>query len=460
MEQIETADVKGDCPMVSPLINSWQLDKKLGSCLLHLYTASLWTDVCFRCSDHDDNNISSRIRVHKIVLAARSPVFQAMFFGPCADLNTEIYLNDCDSETLNLFFIYLYSDQADLNEDIVVGIMGTAHKYQVTDLLKFCSDYLTLILRPDNACNILELALFYEDKALLQAACNFIDDNALDVLKSDGFLELSEKSLAFVLKGDTFFAKETEIFQRSVEWAKRRCVQNELVASGLNIRKVLGDAFYYLRLPIMSTTEFFDSTRGQGYFSFDEFEHIVEHICCKTSMSPLTNYTVERLPRCEVINLDSTEDVCTISAEQSIKFSFELKIDRDTYFQGLTFIKIENTICMANVSIQSMGFKHSCELFSEQDLKVIFPAPVLLKKSDLPYVVAIKINVTYVSMQSASKRVFNYKYVGLENSRTFKGSCKCVNICVRSYSCIQSLLFENFLLRNDNNGSKATCSPL
>jgi hypothetical protein len=79
---------------------AWQHDKALGDCMIKLYENNLWTDVKFKCKDHDDNE---RIHAHKIVLAARSPVFQAMFFGPCTEGKNEILLDSIKGETFDLF---------------------------------------------------------------------------------------------------------------------------------------------------------------------------------------------------------------------------------------------------------------------------------------------------------------------------------------------------------------------
>jgi hypothetical protein len=79
---------------------AWQHDKALGDCMIKLYENKLWTDVKFRCKGHDD---IERIYAHKIVLAARSPVFQAMFFGPCTEEKEEIMLDNIEAETFDLF---------------------------------------------------------------------------------------------------------------------------------------------------------------------------------------------------------------------------------------------------------------------------------------------------------------------------------------------------------------------
>lgn len=43
------------------------------------------------------------LRAHKIVLAARSPVFQAQFFGPCAEKEKTLYIEHARKNIMDLF---------------------------------------------------------------------------------------------------------------------------------------------------------------------------------------------------------------------------------------------------------------------------------------------------------------------------------------------------------------------
>jgi hypothetical protein len=64
--------------------------------MIKLYENNLRTDVKFRCKGHDENK-------GKIVLTARSPVFQAIFYGSCAEGTNDIVLDSTEAETFDLF---------------------------------------------------------------------------------------------------------------------------------------------------------------------------------------------------------------------------------------------------------------------------------------------------------------------------------------------------------------------
>lgn len=193
-----------------------------------------------------------------------------------------------------LDFRYLYTDSTDLTEESAPSVMQIAHKYQVTSLLTYCSKYLSSILRPDNACAILELAMFFDEQKLQKEAINFIDDNGEKVLKSDGFYELQQTALEFIVKGDTFLAPEKYIFNAAIRWAKSKCNAMSLDETGQNIRKVLAGAFLHLRLPTISAEEFSKLTYRQGYLSFEELEETVSYITGNTGAQPFNSVRPRR----------------------------------------------------------------------------------------------------------------------------------------------------------------------
>ena len=173
--------------------------------------------------------------------------------------------------------------------------MKIAYKYQVNYVVDKCFSQLSGNLTTENACLLLDLALFYENKEMTISACRFIDKNSKDILKSDGFLEISLQCLTFILKGDTFFIDETQIFERSMQWAERKCNSR----AGTILRNTLGEAFFYLRTPTMTVKEFISCSKRRGYFTLQETEDIIEAIVNKEDeqyADSLCNSRTSRIP--------------------------------------------------------------------------------------------------------------------------------------------------------------------
>lgn len=151
--------------------------------------------------------------------------------------------------------------------------------YQVPTAADFSSENIILELSADNACRFLDLALLYDVTKLRDHACDIIDKNAREALESEDFLEISQGCLMYILKGDTFYAEETFIFQRAMEWGKAECHRkgNEN-PDDHTIRTTLGEAFYYLRVPTLALDALVECTRTNDYFSFNEYKDIVAAI--------------------------------------------------------------------------------------------------------------------------------------------------------------------------------------
>ena len=71
------------------------------------------------------------------------------------------------------------------------------------------------------------MASFYQLKELCEACSCFVDMHALDVMKSDGFLSLSQTALSELIARDSFYADEFEIFYGVKRWMEHNCVQKE-----------------------------------------------------------------------------------------------------------------------------------------------------------------------------------------------------------------------------------------
>lgn len=76
-----------------------------------------------------------------------------------------------------------------------------------------------------NVCIVYNIASFYQLKDLSEACSTFVDMHAIDVMKVEGFLSLSQTALTELIARDSFFAPEIAIYQGVKSWLEHNGVQ-------------------------------------------------------------------------------------------------------------------------------------------------------------------------------------------------------------------------------------------
>ncbi|XP_053392569.1 BTB/POZ domain-containing protein 3-like [Mercenaria mercenaria] len=484
------------------LLPGWQLGKDLSCCMTELYDKKLWTDVKFRCKDHDDDE---RIHAHKTILAARSPVFQAMFFGAFAECREEVSIKDAKKEIFELLLRYMYSDTVALKKDTASELLQMAHLYQVPSLVEVCANFIATNIRPENACEILTLALSYDITILKEACCTVIDKNARLILKSNGFMDLKEEILLYILKGDTFYADEEEIFYKVEEWSTRKLTQLGLEHVGDNIRKILGDLFYQLRLPAMSCKALVKCTRKKAYLTAEEYINIVDFINDIPETSVLSNSCVSRLPVNDTLIIDigdaekiqshcpSTsiqihvaKDVELISfglfdiepcykydhcvqtnSEDNVESSADIGSFFESYrgkviglykslkrrvvhYKSVPEIDISRSFCPVihgRLSISRRNFTHNFELDTQTNEIIYLKQPLKLEKSNV-YTVEIQLEYSCCKRYTGCNRHLQIRYSESKNViNCKKDPVKVSNVYAYRHSLLESIQFRNLANR-------------
>ncbi|CAI4231479.1 unnamed protein product [Auanema sp. JU1783] len=129
--------------------------------------------------------------VHKAILAARSPVFHAMFEHKMSEyVKNEVTIDDVEPEVLKEMINYMYTGNSQNVEQMAQHLIAAADKYQLDRLKVMCEQSLCSALTADNACVTLVLADLYNAEQLRNHAINYINVNATDVMNSDGWKDL------------------------------------------------------------------------------------------------------------------------------------------------------------------------------------------------------------------------------------------------------------------------------
>ena len=130
---------------------------------------------------------------HKLILAARSPVFAAMFEHEMSEnAGGFVDIVDADNEVFKEMLTYIYTEQAPNLKDMAFGLLPIADKYQLDKLRDMCSVYLGNNLTAENVSDVLILADLCQCTKLKAKAIAFINTHGKSVIATEGYKSLTK----------------------------------------------------------------------------------------------------------------------------------------------------------------------------------------------------------------------------------------------------------------------------
>ncbi|XP_031622958.1 BTB/POZ domain-containing protein 9-like, partial [Contarinia nasturtii] len=181
------------------------------------------SDICMKDVHSDVTLIveSTKIPAHKTILSARSPYFQTLFNGDFTEASKdEIELKvpfDAFKEILKYIYVGRLS-LINLETELIIDMCKLAEMYNFDALNMAMSKYVLDNISINDCISTLNTACLYSMDKLQTECLKFMDCNSIELLKHEAFKTLSETSLCILLKRDTFYAPEIEIFQAIQSW--------------------------------------------------------------------------------------------------------------------------------------------------------------------------------------------------------------------------------------------------
>ena len=230
-----------------------------------MFNNPLMSDMKFTCEGS-----KKQFYAHKYVLGTSSAVFHAMFYGELAETKAIVHLSDTDEESFEQFLHFLYTDECNLTADNVMSVMYLSKKYIVPSLTEKCVAIVEDWLDPENVLRILEQARHFDEVELEGKCLEVVESKTDEVVTSETFTDISQKTLACILKRDNFNIPEVQVFQAVLKWCDNQCSNNQLEVSGKNRRAMLQDAVYDIAFLSMSQADFAKHVHLSGLLSADE----------------------------------------------------------------------------------------------------------------------------------------------------------------------------------------------
>lgn len=341
-------------------------------------------DVIFLFNSSDENNNSaksSKIISHKIILATGSSTFRNMFSDTINQL-TEITIDESTHDGFQQFLQFFYVSDPELSIEHILEVIKLINKYNVRNYLVFCEKFLIGKVTIEMVCDIYEMAIKQElSTEFINSIETIIQENALEVFETNGFLQCDRAVLTGVLKMNTLICHdELDVLSIAIKWAENaghlKGVGDNSIA---NIIKELDDCFYLIRFPTMSAEQFLETIdlypqmfrskqiinflqyrlRGQSLCALEDFPtvpRIFNGIASKFFVDPMTEKRLVEKRRFEFsfstnatiilkqISFDIDLDFISAQARLTIyqstrpqhrRISYIIKADTPGYFRNI-----------------------------------------------------------------------------------------------------------------------------
>ncbi|XP_063440466.1 actin-binding protein IPP-like [Mytilus trossulus] len=191
---------------------------------------------------------SQTFRAHKIILAAGSSYFSAMFCsGMMEDHADVVTLYDIDPKIFSVLLDFIYLGEIDVTEENCQDLMYVADMIDLLPVVTACVTFLKDNIQPYNCIgihrcadtpNLQELRLFAED---------YVETNFNKVTKEEEFLELPSTEVITWLERETInIISEVEVLDAALYWTEQN------IDDRLTILPTLLD---YVRFPVLNHSQ-------------------------------------------------------------------------------------------------------------------------------------------------------------------------------------------------------------
>ncbi|XP_055678847.1 protein roadkill isoform X1 [Lutzomyia longipalpis] len=154
---------------------------KLSEDLGNLFDSERFSDVTLAVGGRE-------FQTHKAILAARSPVFAAMFEHEMEERKqNRVAITDVDHEVLKEMLRFIYTGKAPNLEKMADDLLAAADKYALEKLKVMCEEALCVNLSVETAADTLILADLHSADQLKAQTIDFINTHATDVMETQGW---------------------------------------------------------------------------------------------------------------------------------------------------------------------------------------------------------------------------------------------------------------------------------
>lgn len=212
---------------------------------------------------------------HRVVFGVHSEVFEVLLGANFIESEQKDINIDAPVEAFKILMKYLYTGSVDLRQHAVkdvVEFLELCHRFDITELEQQIQDYLCVVVDPQNAIKVLQIAKLLEIERL-EELCWYIVDMSIE-----GFHEVDEDLtydiLAELILHRGSFLSQANLFKVLVKFTSSPNFCSEEQKEEL---------FQGIKYEKMNAVELFTVVKPSKCLSTDQFLKLIEDICHENS---------------------------------------------------------------------------------------------------------------------------------------------------------------------------------
>ena len=185
------------------------------------------------------------LNAHRVIIAACSPYFNAMFSGDNIESQKGVVcFKEFSPDAIKSLVDFCYTASLTINSGNVECLLSAANLLQMEGVVSACCDFLFSQLHPSNCLGIRRFASAHACSNLLRKCTMFMQQRFPEIALHEEFLELGFDEVVKIVSDSYLNVRgEEQVYEAVLSWVKHRIEERKSCVSEL---------FKYVRLPLLS----------------------------------------------------------------------------------------------------------------------------------------------------------------------------------------------------------------
>ncbi|XP_069934671.1 actin-binding protein IPP isoform X3 [Oryctolagus cuniculus] len=221
-------------------------------------------------------------KVHRLVLAASSPYFAALFTGGMKESSKDVVeILGIEAGIFRILLDFIYTGIVNIGVNNVQELIVAADMLQLTEVVNLCCGFLKGQIDPLNCIGIFQFAEQIACHDLLEFTENYIHVHFLEVHSGEEFLALTKDQLIKILRSEELSIEdEYQVFLAAMQW-----IMKDLGKRRKHVVEVLDP----IRFPLLPSQRLLKYIEGVSDFNLRVALQTLLKEYCEVCKSPKEN---------------------------------------------------------------------------------------------------------------------------------------------------------------------------